>query len=259
MSKTSNLPILMYHALWSAADTALPQTSSIAHAVGARDFRAQLDAIVTGGYRTIKLGDLDRPAAELKSVVITFDDGHESDLTVAAPELACRNLHAIFFIVWSYLGRAGYLSRDHVLELRAQGFEIGSHGLTHTRLTQISPAEVSIQVLESKRRLEDLLQEPIVGLALPFGHYDDVVLRAAWAAGYTRVMTSDFRIANRAHRVMPRMGPMACTTLEDFKWMLAASRAGAIRHRTVEAIGERLRRIANYGEAILTRARNAEV
>ena len=257
--RTNDLPILMYHAISSPACTALPQTSSIEHAVRARDFRAQLDAIVDGGYRTITLDDLDLPADAPKSLLITFDDGHESDLIVAAPELARRNLHAIFFVVWSYLGRPGYLSRDQVTELRTQGFEIGSHGLTHTRLTQISPAEASNELLESKRRLEDLLQDPIAGLALPCGHYNDAVLQAAWTAGYRRVMTSDFRIANREHRVMPRMGPMASTTLKDFKWMLEASRAGAIRHRTIEAIGERIQRIGNYGAAILTRAQNAEV
>ena len=141
--RTNDLPILMYHAISSPACTALPQTSSIEHAVKARDFRAQLDAIVDGGYSTIKLDDLDRPASEPKSLLITFDDGHESDFVVAAPELARRNLHAIFFVVWSYLGRAGYLSRDQVLALRADRFEIGSHGLTHTRLTQISPAEAA--------------------------------------------------------------------------------------------------------------------
>ena len=249
----------MYHAIWSAADPAPPQTSSIEHAVEARAFRAQLDAIVDGGYRTIELADLDRPAAEPKPLLITFDDGHQSDLIVASPELARRNLKAIFFIVWSYVGSSGYLSRDQVRALRAEGFEIGSHGLTHTRLTEIGAAELSIELLESKRRLEDLIQEPITGLALPFGHYNEVVLQAAWAVGYRRVMTSDFRIANRENRVMPRMGPMASTTLKDFKWMLEASRAGAIRHRTVEAIGERLRRIAEYGGALLTRVQKAEV
>ncbi len=257
-NRTNDLPILMYHAIWPAGDTTLPETSSLEHAVDACDFRAQLDAIVDGGYRAIKLDDLDRPAAEPKSLLITFDDGHESDLIVAAPELASRNLHAIFFVVWSYLGRPGYLSRDQVLALRADGFEIGSHGLTHARLTRISPAQASNELLESKRRLEDLLQEPIAGLAIPFGHYNDVVLQAAWAAGYRRVMTSDFRIANREHRVMPRMGPMAETRLKDFKWMLAASRGAAIRRRAIEAIGERLRRLTSYGEALLTRAPDME-
>jgi peptidoglycan/xylan/chitin deacetylase (PgdA/CDA1 family) len=141
--------------------------------------------------------------------------------------------------------------------LRRQGFEIGSHGLNHTRLTQVSPAEASNEVLESKRRLEDLLQEPIAGLALPFGHYNDAVLHAAWAAGYRRVMTSDFKVANREHRIMPRMGPMAYHTLKDFKWMLEATPAAAIRHRKIEALGERLRRFVNLGEALLMRAQNS--
>ena len=256
--KTSDLPILMYHAISSTACLALPQTSSIEHAVRARDFRAQLDAIGEGGFFTVTLDDLDRCASEPKPLLITFDDGHESDWIVAAPELARRNLHAMFFVVWSYLGRPGYLNRDQVIALRAQGFEIGSHGMTHTRLSQISVADASYELCESKRRLEDLLQEPIGAFALPGGHYNDAVLEAAWTAGYRRVMTSDFRIANRENRVMPRMGPMASTTLKDFKWMLEASRAGAIRHRTIEAIGERLQRIASYGEGLLTRAHSAK-
>ena len=113
-------------------------------------------------------------------------------------------------------------------------------------------------MLESKRRLEDLLQEPIAALAIPFGHYNDPVLQAAWAAGYERVMTSDFGVAKRKHRVMPRMGPMADTTLKDFKWMLEASRAAAIGHHAIEAIGVRLRRLTSYGEALLTRAQKVE-
>ncbi len=257
--RTNNLPILMYHAIWSGADGAIPRTSSIEHAVKDRDFRAQLDAIVSGAFHTIKLADLEHPVDAPKPLLITFDDGHESDFTIAAPELARRNLHAIFFVVWSYLGQPGYLSREQVLALREQGFEIGSHGLTHVPLSKISPAQASNEILESKHRLEDLLQQPIAGLALPFGHYNDAVLKAAWAAGYRRVMTSDFRIANREHRIMPRMGPMAEHTLEDFKWMLEASRAAAIRHRTIEAIGERLKRFISYGEALLMRAQNGEV
>jgi peptidoglycan/xylan/chitin deacetylase (PgdA/CDA1 family) len=251
--RNNNLPILMYHSIWSSADGSLPLTESHEHSVEARDFRDQLDTIVEGGYHTIKLTDLERPGLEPKSVLITFDDGHESDLTIAAPELARRSLHAIFFVIWSYLGTPGYLTRDQILELHNAGFEIGSHGLTHARLTEVSPAAASSEVLESKRRLEDLLQEPIAGLALPFGHYNDTVLQAAWAAGYRRVMTSDFKVANREHRIMPRMGPMSYTTLKDFKWMLEASPAGAILHRKIEAIGERMRRLANYGEALVTR------
>ena len=254
----NSLPILMYHAIRSAADSVLPPTASIEHAVETGDFRAQLDTIVNCGYRTIKLEDLDRPLAAAKSLLITFDDGHQSDLLEAAPELARRNLHAIFFVIWSYLGRPGYMTREQVLALRGQGFEIGSHGLTHVRLTQISVAEASHEVCESKRQLEDLLQEPIAALAIPFGYYNDQVLQAAWAAGYQRVMTSDFRVAKRKRRVMPRMGPMADTTSRDFQWMLETSSGAAIGHHAIEAIGVRLRRLTSYAEMLMARAHKVE-
>ncbi|HWJ40389.1 MAG TPA: polysaccharide deacetylase family protein, partial [Candidatus Limnocylindrales bacterium] len=140
---TNDLPILMYHAISSPACAALPQTSSIEHAVRERDLCAQLDAIVDGGYRTIELDELEGPVCAPHSLLITFDDGHESDWIVAARELARRNLHAMFFVVWSYLGRPGYLNREQVIALRSAGFEIGSHGMTHTRLSQISAAEAS--------------------------------------------------------------------------------------------------------------------
>jgi len=70
-------------------------------------------------------------------------------------------------------------------------------------------------------------------------------------------MTSDFKVANRDHRIMPRMGPMAYTSLKDFKWMLEATPAAAIRHRKIEAIGERLKRLANFGETLLMRAQSS--
>jgi peptidoglycan/xylan/chitin deacetylase (PgdA/CDA1 family) len=254
------LTILMYHALRSSAHAVLPETSSIKHTVEASEFRAQLDAIVRGGYRTIGLDDLDHSSGERKDLLITFDDGHESDLLVAAPELAERKLHAVFFIIASYLGRPGYLTRDQLVALRRQGFEIGSHGLTHTRLTHLSPAGLSNELVASKQQLEDLLQEPITSLAIPFGRYNDSVLEAAAAAGYRRIMTSDFRIANRERRLMPRMGSTAATKLEEFAWMLKASRADVIRRRAIEALGIQMRRLARYGEALLTRAQNmAEV
>ena len=157
--RTNDLPILMYHAISSRGVRSAAADFEYRARGQSRDFRAQLDAIVEGGYRTIKLDDLDRPASEPKSLLITFDDGHESDSIVAAPELARRNLHAIFFVVWSYLGRPGYLSRDQVLALRADGFEIGSHGMTHTRLSQISLADASDELL----RIEAAVGRPAPG------------------------------------------------------------------------------------------------
>ena len=44
-------------------------------------------------------------------VAITFDDGNESDALIALPELAKRNLKAIFFVVAARIGLPHYLDR----------------------------------------------------------------------------------------------------------------------------------------------------
>ena len=63
-------------------------------------------------------------------VAITFDDGNESDALIALPELAKRNLKAIFFVVAARIGLPHYLDRAALRDLVSAGMEIGSHGMT---------------------------------------------------------------------------------------------------------------------------------
>jgi peptidoglycan/xylan/chitin deacetylase (PgdA/CDA1 family) len=72
-----------------------------------------------------------REGSELP-VVITFDDGNESDSLTALPELAKRNLKAIFFVVEARIGLPHYLDRAALRDLVLAGMEIGSHGIILT-------------------------------------------------------------------------------------------------------------------------------
>jgi peptidoglycan/xylan/chitin deacetylase (PgdA/CDA1 family) len=47
------------------------------------------------------------------------------------------------------------------------------------------------ELAESRRRLEDVVQRPVVEAACPFGAYDRRVLGGLRQAGYTHVYTSD--------------------------------------------------------------------
>ena len=237
---TTCLPILMYHGIRHSTADQLPAGWSRRHAIDARSFAAQLDAIVDGGLRTVSLAALDQPVAPRRPIIITFDDGHSSDYLIAAPELRQRGLTAAFFITASFLGRPGYLRREQVRELRAASFEIGSHGLTHKRLIEVGPAELWREALDSRRRLEDLIGEEVTSFALPSGSYNDAVLQALWAAGYRRIMTSDFGLARREHSVMHRMGVMAETGAREFQTFLTAGPSWATRHRLIQGVRRRL-------------------
>lgn len=239
--KAPNLIILMYHGIRQSPGAELPAGWSRKHAIDAAAFARQMDVIVAGRRRILNPADLDRNRVPDRSLLITFDDGHLSDRVVAAPELERRGLTAAFFITWSYLGRPGYLDRYQVRELRAASFEIGSHGLSHKRLTEVGPAELWREALDSKRRLEDLIGEPVANFAIPLGAYNDLVLQTLWAAGYKRIMTSDFGVANLRDSVMHRMGVTAETTPRGFRTLLEAGPLSASGHRILTGIKRRLR------------------
>jgi peptidoglycan/xylan/chitin deacetylase (PgdA/CDA1 family) len=237
---TIYLPILMYHGIRRSGSDQFPTGWSRRHAIDAASFAAQLEVVARSGLRTLALADLDRPSLSRRPMLITFDDGHSSDYSIAAPELKQRDLTGTFFVTWSFLGRAGYLDRAQVRELRAQSFEIGSHGLSHKRLTEVGPAELWCEALDSKRRLEDLIGEEISSFAVPSGSYNDPVLQALWAAGYRRIMTSDFGYARLQDSAMHRMGVMADTTPRQFQAFLTAGPSWAARHRLLEGVKRRL-------------------
>jgi peptidoglycan/xylan/chitin deacetylase (PgdA/CDA1 family) len=234
----NRVPVLAYHAIVDDGVSQLPQGWSAQHTVSLRDFRAQLDILVGEGWQAVTpdaLLEADLPA---KSVAITFDDGHSSDL-LAAEELSRRGLTATFFITWLLLDRPDFLGRGQLLEFDRKGFRIGSHGLNHVALSGLSPQELRRELVVSRKQLESLLRKPVTDLAIPFGAYDNEVIAAATAAGYATIMTSDYTVAIAGRHLLPRLGVESHTTLKAFRQLLAGRWIDVTRQRVVSSLIER--------------------
>ena len=141
-----------------------------------------------------------------RSVVITFDDGYRDNLTNAAPILRKHGLPACFFLSSGFIGtdrafphdlqRLGRgvptLSWDEVWELRRQGFDIGSHTVNHTRLSECDDELLRHEIEESKVELERHLAEPVPFFSYPFGlerDFSSAAHRVVKAAGYACCFT----------------------------------------------------------------------
>jgi peptidoglycan/xylan/chitin deacetylase (PgdA/CDA1 family) len=147
--------------------------------------------------------------AQSDGAEITFDDGNESDVAIALPELRSRGLRATFFLVVERIGRPGFLSSGDVRALAAHRMSIGSHGMRHVPWRGLDGADLERELAGSRRALEESLGSPVDEAACPFGAYDRRVLRAARAAGYRRVLSSDGGSARRGAWLQPRtsLGP----------------------------------------------------
>lgn len=100
------VPVLLYHQLVSNRTYEAMEKNDAIMSIG--EFKKQMDMIDQAGYQTITLEQLQKhitgeTPAPNNSIVITFDDGYESDYKLAYPVLKAHNFHAESFLVTSFL------------------------------------------------------------------------------------------------------------------------------------------------------------
>lgn len=179
--------VLMYHAV----EQSLPHADDEDYTVTRERFARQLGIIAAAGSRASTLEDFLRgaPSADAR-VLLTFDDGYASVLTVAAPLLASRGFAGICFVVSDRVGQQGSLAKEQLRELESAGVAIGAHGRTHRYLSDLSLADLRDELRTSRARLEDAVGHEVVSMSAPGGRFDARVLDEARAAGYRAFFSS---------------------------------------------------------------------
>jgi peptidoglycan/xylan/chitin deacetylase (PgdA/CDA1 family) len=158
------------------------------------------------GYRSIRLQDLRdaltaRRKLPTRPVVFTFDDGY-AGVYESALELLRRAGYTatVFLIAEDYVGdgpsrvRRAFpiMTREQLNGMVAAGFEIGSHSLSHPRLTDLPEMEARREIQESKHVLEETFGKPIHAFCYPYGYYDSRLAHDVEEAGYTCAATTRY-------------------------------------------------------------------
>ncbi len=113
---------------------------------------------------------------------------------------------------------------DQVREVRRHGHTVGSHTVTHPNMAHVSAEELQHELVESKRKLEQVLGEPIVHFSYPSPilepHYTEETIRACAQAGYKTSVTCT------SGGVQPWHNPLAIQRIHSdddklqFRWNL---------------------------------------
>lgn len=124
-----------------------------------------------------------------RTVALTFDDGYADFLANALPILKKYNLPATLFMIGSLnggvdLGGGSTLSAGNLKTIVESGINIGSHGLTHRSLDKLAIGEMEYELVESKRKLEEIVSKKIRYMAYPKGKFSETVINAAQTIGY---------------------------------------------------------------------------
>lgn len=182
---TVTMPILAYH---HVADG----NHDSPYYVTVDNFRLQMQALHDWGYTTISTDDL---VGVLRSggllperpVIITFDDGNLDVYQNAFPIMKALHQTGTLYIVADRLECDICLQTEQLKEMAAEGWEIGSHTMTHADLLQPGK-NLSRELIDSKKMLEEALGVPVHSLAYPFAKADSKVMNLTSLAGYESAM-----------------------------------------------------------------------
>jgi peptidoglycan/xylan/chitin deacetylase (PgdA/CDA1 family) len=180
----------MYHEL-ELPGRALCQSEPgyVRYILSETSFRSQMDWLRHNSWQGLSVSEaLTFPGG--KSVALTFDDGSETDLIVAAPILKEIGYHATFYVTAGFLDKPGYMLATQLRELSSLGFEIGCHSMTHAYLNDLGAAELRHELVDARSKLEDVIGKKVEHFSCPGGRYNEQTLDVAKQAGYRSLATS---------------------------------------------------------------------
>lgn len=125
----------------------------------------------------------------------SWDDGSIQDLKLCAL-LNKYGIKGTFYVSKEFVGYTGKysefgrcLNTDEIREI-ATAQEIGAHGLRHCILTTLDQADLTDEVLGSKKYLEEASGKEIKMFCYPGGKFDERVIAAVKDAGFIGARTT---------------------------------------------------------------------
>jgi peptidoglycan/xylan/chitin deacetylase (PgdA/CDA1 family) len=215
----------MYHAITQApAGSALPELF-----LPADQFDQQMRYLKAHDYHPVTLAQVwaywtHGATLPVHPIVLSFDDGYRSQFDAAARTLHRYNWPGVLNLIVAHLHEGTYgLGARQVRRMIDWGWELDSHTLTHPDLTTVHGATLTAEVAGSRQQLQHEFAVPVAFFCYPAGAYDDEVVHAVAAAGYSAATTTNEGAADpsQGRFTLDRVRINGSTTVTEFAAELA--------------------------------------
>jgi peptidoglycan/xylan/chitin deacetylase (PgdA/CDA1 family) len=177
-STSRHLPILMYHSVSNAEESGM----SPYYRTSTRPdiFQAQMRVLRDSGWKGVTLSDglkslSDGNGLLEKKVAITFDDGFEDFQSNAAGPLRECGFKATMYLPSGFIADTHTVFKNNrclswrqIVDLHSEGMEFGSHTVSHPKLVDLPWSKIRIELIDSKRAIEDKIGAAVLSFAYPF-------------------------------------------------------------------------------------------
>lgn len=205
--KTKGTPILGYHSIDnSCSPISVPPIL----------FAKQMEYLKSSDYICVSLKELhgwvmSHNNLPEKAVVLTFDDGFQSNYKNLFPILKRFGFNATIFLTTDFIGRRmtwrkakgipdfPMLSWEQIRIMQSYGIDFQSHGASHSFLTTLSEEELEREISRSVEEIEERLGKKTEFFCYPYGDHNTNTIRilkrmgflGACSAIYGKVMPED--------------------------------------------------------------------
>ncbi len=188
--------ILTYHSV--------DETGSVI-SISPDSFRRHVAWLAAGKVAVLTIPDLLRSRDD-NAVALTFDDGMQNFADTAWPLLREHGLPATLFVATGHVGRDNawrgrpekgipsfpLMGWDTLAGLSEEGLSVGSHSVSHRRLTSLDSEALEEEFSASQSALKHHLGVDTQAFCYPYGACNDAVAAAA-ARHYRFACTTDLR------------------------------------------------------------------
>ncbi len=217
----AGIPVLMYHALEDERHPAgAKDPGEQLYIVSGENFREQMQYLHSNGFKTYLLEELIAlDSWPQKAVMLTFDDGHQSNYTLALPILQEFGFKAEFFITTGWIGTKFFLKPNQVAGLHQAGMAIGSHSVSHPYFDDLSDEATWTELNQSRNVLSEIIGEDIKGFSAPGGRLGPATLKMAAKCNYSFLYTSTPKAFSKKQLpfTIPRFAVRQNTSLSEFE------------------------------------------
>ncbi|MBN2444890.1 MAG: polysaccharide deacetylase family protein [Spirochaetales bacterium] len=128
------------------------------------------------------------PGGKHKALSLSYDDGRTSDRRLV-DILNKSGIKGTFHINSGFLGNEGIISPEEVASLYS-GHEVSAHTFSHPTIHRCPKEQIVRQILEDRKRLEDLAGYSVRGLSYPNGSWSKEIVSMLPGLGieYARVV-----------------------------------------------------------------------
>lgn len=238
-----DIPVLIYHQVTDDSDE---YTITDCHCY-TNNFIKQMDYLKSNGYAIITLAQaIDNFKNNINDaqprVILTFDDAFQSFFEVVYPILNNFGFPAHLYVPVHRIGgysswmkkpksQKNIMNIEQLQEVSQNNIIIGSHTLTHTKLTHLEPFHQLKELELSRKILESYLGISVSDLSYPHGDFDEKTLKFVADVGYKTAVTCNSKFFNRYddNLAIPRIYITQQDTLEMFVSKLQGVKEGLLQ------------------------------